>query len=56
MEPVNHEQSHICSLGIASVPKQVWGDLYDVKTALREGTLFKDLNMPFFMGGDNVGK
>jgi hypothetical protein len=43
-------------LAIASVPKQKMGELYDVKTALKKGTIFKNLDMPFFMGGDQIGK
>lgn len=35
-------------LAIASVPMQKWGSLYDQDEALRIGTIFKDLNMPFF--------
>jgi hypothetical protein len=43
------------TLAIASVPKQPLGELYDLKTALKKGTLFKNLDMPFFMGGDDSG-
>ena len=35
-------------LGIASVPYQNWGDLYTPKEALKTGTIFKELNKPFF--------
>lgn len=35
-------------LAIASVPMQQWGALYDEKEALRIGTIFQDLNKPFF--------
>lgn len=43
-------------LGIASVPKQQWGELYNLQEALKNGTIFKELDMPFFMGGDLSGK
>lgn len=36
-------------LAIASVPVQSWsGNLYDYAQALRIGTIFPELNMPFF--------
>lgn len=35
-------------LAIASVPVQEWGDLYEQEEALRIGTVFRDLNKPFF--------
>ncbi len=35
-------------LAIASVPVQEWGEIYDDKEALQIGTIFKDLNKPFF--------
>lgn len=35
-------------LAIASVPMQNWGELYSEKDALHSGTIFKDLDMPFF--------
>lgn len=36
------------NLGIASVPRQIWGDLYTPEEALKVGTIFKELNLPFF--------
>lgn len=40
-------------LGIASVPVQQWGELYEDGMALKIGTVFKDLNKPFFaVSGD----
>jgi len=36
-------------LAIASVPVQRWGALYPDDRALEEGTVFEELNMPFFM-------
>lgn len=35
-------------LGISSVPIQQWGELYTLEEALNVGTIFKDLNLPFF--------
>ena len=36
-------------LAIASIPVQQWGSLYDEKEALSIGTVFRDLNKPFFV-------
>ena len=36
------------SLGIATVPVQAWGELYGMETAFLQGTVFPDLDMPFF--------
>ena len=35
-------------LAVASVPVQSWGELYDQDAALKTGTVFKDLDLPFF--------
>ena len=35
-------------LAITTVPMQNWGDLYDKDEALKAGTIFKDLDLPFF--------
>lgn len=35
-------------LAIASVPIQEWGEIYDDKEAMQIGTIFKDLDKPFF--------
>lgn len=35
-------------LAIASVPGQQWGPLYEKDAALRIGTIFQELNLPFF--------
>ncbi|WP_346906443.1 spore coat protein CotJB [Faecalicatena orotica] len=35
-------------LAIASIPIQQWGALYDEKEAMAAGTIFRDLNKPFF--------
>lgn len=38
-----------CTLAIASVPIQKWENLYSPEDALREGTAFPSLNLPFFI-------
>lgn len=35
-------------LAIANIPVQKWGPLYDAQEALNIGTIFQELNMPFF--------
>lgn len=35
-------------LAIASVPCQMWGPVYDDAEALRQGTVFQELYLPFF--------
>ena len=35
-------------LAIASMPIQTWGAIYDEREALKIGTIFKDLDKPFF--------
>lgn len=37
-----------CCLAIPKVPVQQWNQTYDLATALAEGTIFPELNMPFF--------
>lgn len=39
-------------LAIAGVLCQEWDKVYDFETALKVGTIFPDLNMPFFMADD----
>lgn len=36
-------------LAIASIPIQHWEPPYDSASALREGTIFPSLNLPFFV-------
>lgn len=36
------------NLAIANIPIQEWGKLYSEEEALNIGTIFHDLNMPFF--------
>lgn len=40
-------------LAIATVPMQSWEQPYDPQTALKNGTIFPSLNLPFYAtGGD----
>jgi len=36
-------------LAIASVPCQQWGPLYDDEKALRQGSIFQELDLPFYV-------
>lgn len=42
-------------LAIASVPLQKWGRIYDEKEALKNGTIFPELNKPFFVTAESNG-
>lgn len=42
----NHHMTHM-PLGMAYVPMQQWGELYDPETAHCQGTAFPDLNLIF---------
>lgn len=35
-------------LGIANLPYQTWGELFTPEEALKIGTIFRELNKPFF--------
>ena len=35
------------NLAIASVPIQEWGELYSADEAIKTGTIFRDLDLPF---------
>ncbi len=44
-------------LAIASVPCQKWGPVYDDAQALRQGTVFQELDLPFYVtDGATSGK
>lgn len=45
-----------CALGIATVPCQQWNGTYDTEKALKRGTVFPELDLPFFLGGVEDGK
>jgi len=38
-------------LAMAYVPMQKWGDVYEPAEALRNATIFPELNLPFLGGG-----
>ena len=38
-------------LAMANIPIQQFGEIYDPKIALRCGTLFAELDLPFYAGG-----
>lgn len=38
-------------LAMANIPIQQYGEIYDPKIALRCGTLFAELDLPFYAGG-----
>ncbi len=42
-------------LAIANIPIQKWGGLYSEEEALNIGTIFEDLNMPFFAAESVMG-
>ena len=42
-------------LAVATVPVQSWGELYDQDAALKTGTIFKDLDLPFFAADQITG-
>ena len=42
-------------LAIASVLPQEWRQLYEEMTALKIGTIFRELNMPFYLAEELVG-
>lgn len=39
-------------LAIVTVPFQTWNTTYDLQKALLVGTIFPELHMPFYLGGD----
>ena len=48
---MNQKEYQNCSplaLAIAAVPMQQFRQLYDPATALRRGTLFRELDLPFY--------
>ena len=42
-------------LAIAAVPVQEWGDVYDREEALKRGTVFPELDLPFFAADGEDG-
>ncbi|MBE5973517.1 spore coat associated protein CotJA [Lacrimispora sp.] len=45
--------SKTVALAIATVPMQPWEQPYDPKTALKHGTIFPSLDLPFYVTGGN---
>lgn len=43
---------HTLPLAIATVPFQTWNSTYEFEAALKIGTIFPELNLPFYAGGD----
>lgn len=43
-------------LGMVYSPYQEWRNIYDTETALRQGTLFRELDMPWEVPAPTVGK
>lgn len=41
-------------LAIATVPMQPWEQPYDPAAALKNGTIFPSLNLPFYVTGGDV--
>lgn len=56
VSPAPECKCHPQTLAIATVPCQKWNGTYSYEEALSVGTIFPDLHMPFFMGGDTDGK
>ena len=52
-EPASCQQQE---LGMPTMPMQHWTQLNDLRTGLKEGTIFPDLDKPFYMGGINNGR
>lgn len=46
-------QSCTCILAMATVPVQAIGKVYEPAMALQRGTIFGDLDLPFFIGGES---
>lgn len=38
-------------IAMASIPIQAFGEIYDPKIALQCGTIFAELDLPFYAGG-----
>lgn len=43
-------------LGIPKMPIQQWSTIYDLHTGLKSGTVFPNLNKPFYRRGTGNGK
>lgn len=53
---VNQNQKACCTgLAIATVPMQVWREVYRPETAFMNGTIFPELNLPYTGRSGNMG-
>ncbi len=50
------KQECTCVLAMGTVPMQPFGEIYEPKEALKQGTMFRNLNLPFFKGGEILGR
>ena len=55
-KPAEHPSGCTCVLAMAAIPMQIYGQLYEPEEALARGTVFKELDLPFFMGGGTDGR
>lgn len=44
--------SAVLPLAIVTIPLQPWVQPYDHSKALKQGTIFPNLDLPFFAGGE----
>lgn len=56
MSPANENKANECTcqqiLAIASVHKQPWMQPRELSLALKRGTIFENLDFPFYAGGE----
>lgn len=53
---VNQNQKSCCTgLAIASVPMQIWREVYRPEAAFMNGTIFPELNLPYTVQRGNTG-
>nr|WP_249304796.1 spore coat associated protein CotJA [Qiania dongpingensis] len=50
------KQECTCVLAMGTVPMQPFGEIYEPKEALKQGTMFRNLDLPFFKGGEILGR
>ena len=50
-ENICHIPENKCSLAMAYVPWQKWETMYNEEEALKQGTAFPSLNLPFCRSG-----
>lgn len=58
---MNHEMTNnnaaptASELAMPKMPMQQWSSIYDLRAGLKAGTIFPDLDKPFYMGGVSLG-